>query len=97
MARQTNINSNSNRNEWTPVIDGVSVRKSGNSDYFSLNWFGAIIHGCSIRSGDHGDFISWPAFKNSEGKYVKRAYVWAEKGSDDETILEKVLRAAAKL
>lgn len=97
MARQINTNKDSNGNQWVEVTQGVSVRKSGSSDYFSINWFGAIIHGCQIRTGQSGEFISWPAFKNADGKYIKRAYIWADRGSDDERILDRIVSTVKSL
>lgn len=92
MARNTNKKEEAKRNEWVRVIDGVSVKLS-KGEFFSLSWFGAVIHGCALRSGRNGDFISWPSFKGSDGQYVKRAYVYAERGSEDEAILEQVVQA----
>ena len=92
-----NQNQQQKENNWKEIAQGVSVRKSSNGEYFSLNWYGAVIHGCAIRHGQNGDFISWPSFKNKAGEYVKRAYIWAEKGSDDETTLNRVLEAVKKM
>lgn len=90
MARNTK-KEESKRSEWVRVVDGVSIKLS-KGDFFSLNWFGAVIHGCALRSGRNGDFISWPSFRGSDGQYVKRAYVYAERGGDDEMILESVVQ-----
>lgn len=95
MARPTNTTT-SNEREWKEVTNGVLIRVSGNPEYFSINWYGAVIHGCSVRHGQNGDFISWPAFKNADGKYTKRAYVWAEKGSDDENTLNRIVAMLKK-
>lgn len=97
MAKYYNNTNENKGNEWQEITKGVKIRKSGNSEYFSLDWYGAIIHGCAVRAGQNGDFISWPAFKNAQGKFVKRAYVWAETGTDDENTLKRVLEAAKKL
>ena len=98
MAKQYNNTNKANQaNKWVEVTQGVSIRKSGNSEYFSLNWYGAIIHGCAVRNGSNGDFISFPSFKNAQGQYVKRAYVWAEPNSDDFDTLKRVLAAAKEL
>lgn len=84
MARYNNKNS-----EWFEVAGGVSVR--GTAERFSLNWFGAIIHGCRIVNGKNGAFISWPSFKGKDGKYIREAYVFAADGSEDAAILGKVI------
>ena len=77
--------------DWIRVRDGVTVKLT-RGEFFSLGWFGATIHGCAIRQGSNGPFISWPSFRGSDGKYVKRAYVYAERGSEDEQILEQVVQ-----
>ena len=65
MARNT-TKKTEKKTEWVRVIDGVSVKLS-KGDFFSLSWFGAVIHGCALRTGRNGDFISWPSFKGSDG------------------------------
>ena len=89
MARQTK--KEEKKLDWIRVQDGVSVKLS-KGDYFSLSWFGAVIHGCCVRAGRNGSFISWPSFRGSDGQFVKRAYVYAAAESEDEQILEKVLQ-----
>ena len=90
MARTTSKKTQEKTREWVQVQEGVSVKLS-KGDFFSLSWFGAVIHGCAVRSGRNGDFISWPSFKGSDGQYVKRAYVYAERDSEDEKILAAVV------
>lgn len=77
------------KNDWVEIFDGVSVK--GTKERFGLNWFGAVIYGCRIVAGKNGDFISWPAFKNKDGEYIKTAYVYAEKDSDDAKLLDGVV------
>lgn len=92
MARQTSNRGNQTaaQYEWVTVEDGVNIKLS-KGDYFSLQWFGAVIHGCAVRDGRNGPFISWPSFRGSDGQYVKRAYVYAGRGSEDERLLEAVV------
>ena len=90
MARNIN-KTEDKRNEWVRVQDGVQIKLT-KGDYFSLSWFGAVIHGCAVRTGRNGAFISWPSFKGSDGAFVLRAYVYAAQGSEDEALLEKVLQ-----
>lgn len=92
MARQM---TNSSNNEWTRITDGVSVKHTKDSG-FSLNWFGAVIHGCRIVKGANGPFISWPSFRGKDDKYIKRAYVYAERGSQDEKILAEVVNVLTR-
>ena len=90
MARNIN-KTEEKKNEWVRVQDGVQIKLT-KGDFFSLSWFGAVIHGCAVRTGRNGAFISWPSFKGSDGAFVRRAYVYAAQGSEDEAILEKVLQ-----
>ena len=81
--------------DWITVDDGVSIRLS-KGDFFSLSWYGAVIHGCSVRTGRNGAFISYPSFKGSDGNYIKRAYVYAAPNSQDEKTLAMVLETVIK-
>lgn len=88
MARQIN-----NNRGWIEVQEGVSY-KVGTGGRISINWFGAVIHGIRVVRGKTGlPFLSWPAFKGKEGEFIKTAYVYARRGSDDEAILNKILDA----
>ena len=91
MARAIQKTNTERRNEWIHVQDGVSVKLS-KGEFFSISWFGVVIHGCAVRNGRNGPFISWPSFRGSDGQFVKRAYVYAAAESEDEQILEKVLQ-----
>lgn len=94
MAR--NIKNTNTTSAWETVTDGIQVKLS-KGRFFSLTWFGAVIHGCKIVNGCNGAFISWPYFKGSDGKYVKRAYVFAPQGSQDEKLLEMVVSKVQSL
>lgn len=89
MAKPTKKNE-SKRTEWVNVCDGVSIRLS-KGDFFSIAWYGAVIHGCAVRNGRNGYFISYPSFKGSDGNYIKRAYIYAPAGSEDAKTLELVV------
>lgn len=80
------------KNGWAEVFDGVSVK--GTKDRFSINWYGATIHGCRIVNGENGKFIGWPSFKGKNGKYIKTAYVYDGPGAteDDVKMLEGVVK-----
>lgn len=95
MARNTRNKREQTQSQWVNVEEGVSIKLS-KGDFFSLAWFGAVIHGCAVRDGRNGPFISWPSFRGSDGSYVKRSYVYAERGSDDERILESVVQAVLR-
>lgn len=77
--------------EWIEVNKGVSIK--GTADRFSINWHGAVIHGCKIipASDAYDAFISWPSFKTNDGKYVKTSYIYAEENSDEECVLFDII------
>lgn len=82
----------SETNYWQDVIpDEVAVK--GTAERFSLNWYGAIIHGCRIVKGKNGNFIGWPSFKGKYGKYIRTSYVYGGEGANGEDIdaLKKVV------
>ena len=61
------------QNEWMAVdkMSGFSV--IGSRERFSISFepFDGMliaIHGCRVVSGKNGDFISFPAWKDKEGK-----------------------------
>lgn len=91
MARQ--YNNQKQTSEWTPVVEGVSFKK-GKENRISINWFGAVIHGVRIVNGKNGPFLSWPSFKNTQGEYIKTAYVYAKPGSEDADILDTIVGMA---
>ena len=90
MARQNNRQNNRN-NDWIEIRKDVSYRLAARENYFSLNWFGAVIHGCQIVYGENGPFISWPSFKGKNGTWVKTSYVYAPKDSEDDKILKELV------
>ncbi len=80
---------NEKNNGWVNVCEGVSVR--GSRKRFSINWHGAVIHGCRIAESKTGAFISWPAFKGKDGNYVKTAYIYAPERSLEANILDRIV------
>lgn len=89
MARTTKKNET---NYWQDVIPN-EVAVKGTAERFSLNWYGAIIHGCRIVKGKNGSFIGWPSFKGRDGKYIRTAYVYDgnEAPAADIEAVEKVV------
>ena len=78
---------------WQDILpEEVAVK--GTAERFSLNWYGAIIHGCRIVKGKNANFIGWPSFKGRAGNYIRTAYVYDGKGALDADIeaLAKVVK-----
>lgn len=52
----------------------ANVRAWNNVVFFSLILNGVIINNCKVVEGQHGDFISLPSYKGSDGKYYSHVY-----------------------
>lgn len=62
--------------------------------FFDVNINGVMIYGCRYVEGKNGDFVSFPSYKGSDGKYYSHAYIKlgeAEVSLIDEQI-DKVLK-----
>ena len=55
---------------------------------FNIKINDIIINNCKVIEGKNGDFISFPAYKGSDGKYYNYVYI---KLSDDD--LKDILKA----
>lgn len=42
---------------------------------FSLTVNGVTVYGCNAVEGKNGDFISFPSYKGTDGKYYNHAYI----------------------
>ena len=43
--------------------------------FFDVNINGVSIYGCRFVEGKNGDFVSFPSYKGSDGKYYSHAYI----------------------
>ena len=43
--------------------------------FFDVEINGVMIYGCRYVEGKNGDFISYPSYKGSDGKYYSHAYI----------------------
>lgn len=50
---------------------------------------GVSIYGCRVVEGKNGDFVSFPAYKGSDGKYYSHAYIKLS-DADTENIVKQV-------
>lgn len=48
---------------------------------------GVTIYGCRVIEGKNGDFVSFPAYKGSDGKYY--SHVWIKLSDDDTAAIVK--------
>ena len=43
--------------------------------FFDMEINGVMLYGCRYVEGKNGDFISFPSYKGSNGKYYSHAYI----------------------
>ena len=70
------------------VVDGKNV----DLVFFTLVLNGITIYNCRVATGKSGDFISFPQYKGSDGKYYNNVYV-ALSDEDSAQILEAIQTA----
>lgn len=70
----------------TLKVDSFSVNRAkcfeNGRVSFDMTLNGIYIYGASVVEGEHGDFISFPSRKGSDGKYY--SIVWARLSKEDE-------------
>ena len=77
MKRTNKSNETTNTTNDPIVISSVSVeqvRDTSKGVFFTLVLNGIYIHSCKVVEGKNGDFISFPQYKGSNGKWY--SYVW---------------------
>lgn len=67
-------------------IDRAKVSKDG-LVRFNLTLNGVSINGCRVAEGKNGDFIAFPSYKGTDGKYYQ--HVWVRLSSEDQ---DKILK-----
>lgn len=53
----------------------LRAKEYKNTIFIDLEVNGVKIYGCRYVEGKNGDFISFPSYKGSDGKYYSHAYV----------------------
>lgn len=52
-----------------------------NTVFFDVDINGVMIYGCRFVEGKNGDFVSFPSYKGSDGKYYSHAYIKLDEAS----------------
>lgn len=84
MKRTNKSNETTNTTNDPIVISSVSVervRDTSRGIFFTLVLNGIYIHSCKVVEGKNGDFISFPHYKGSNGKWY--SYVWVQLAEAD--------------
>lgn len=67
----------------------VGTQNNGDLVFFTLVLNGVTIYNCRVATGKNGDFISFPQYKGSDGKYYNNVYV-SLSDEDSASILENI-------
>ena len=76
------------------TISSVSVervRDTSKGVFFTLVLNGIYIHNCKVVEGKNGDFISFPQYKGSNGKWY--SYVWVSLSEVDSNHIISLVEA----
>lgn len=68
-------------------IDRAKVSKDG-LVRFNLTLNGVAINGCRVAEGKNGDFIAFPSYKGSDGKYYQHVFVRLSQEDQDKILKE---------
>ena len=63
--------------EKIPVssVKVLRAKEYKNTTFFDVEINGVKIYGCRFVEGKNGDFVSFPSYKGSDGKYYSHAYI----------------------
>lgn len=67
----------------------VETQNNGDLVFFTLVLNGVTIYNCRVATGKNGDFISFPQYKGSDGKYYNNVFV-SLSDEDSANILENI-------
>lgn len=92
---RTNTNNKTSNTTTEPItITSVSVervRDTNKGVFFTLVLNGIYIHSCKVVEGKNGDFISFPQYKGSNGKWY--SYVWTPLSEADSNHIISLVEA----
>ena len=92
---RTNANNKTDNTNYDPITVtslGVErVRDTNKGVFFTLELNGIYIHSCKVVEGKNGDFISFPQYKGSNGKWY--SYVWAPLSEADSNHIISLVEA----
>ena len=63
--------------EKIPVssVQVIRAKEYKNTIFFDVEINGVKIYGCRYVEGKNGDFVSFPSYKGSDGKYYNHCYI----------------------
>lgn len=75
--RSENKEAKSAQTEAAKIYSCEVIRAKEYKDtvFFDVNINGVSIYGCRFVEGKNGDFVSFPSYKGSDGKYYSHAYI----------------------
>ena len=78
MSRRTENKEAENAKQEAAKIYTLEVKRAKeykDTVFFDMEINGVMIYGCRYVEGKNGDFISFPSYKGSDGKYYSHAYI----------------------
>ncbi len=78
----------------TYSIEVTRAKEIKGSYAFDMEVNGIKIYGCWLKEGKNGNFVSFPSYKGSDGKYY--SHVWFEISDDMEKEIEDKIEKALK-
>lgn len=82
---------NENRNQKSILkdysVDHVKIDSRGRVR-FSLTVNGVTVFGCNVVESKTGDFISFPYYKGTNGKYYNHAYIPLTDKEEEDILLD---------
>ena len=76
------------------TVEVTRAKEVKDSYAFDMTVNGIKIYGCWLKEGKHGNFVSFPSYKGSDGKYY--SHVYFEISDELEAEIEKQIEAALK-
>ena len=78
MSRRTENKEAENAKQEAAKIYNLEVKRAKeykDTVFFDVDINGVMIYGCRYVEGKNGDFVSFPSYKGSDGKYYSHAYI----------------------
>lgn len=81
MSRRNKENAEAEEKIAITDLKVLRAKEYKNSCFIDLRINGVKIYGCRYVEGKNGDFISFPSYKGSDGKYYNYAWVDLDEAS----------------
>ena len=62
-------------------LEVIRAKEYKETVFFDVRINGVNVYGCRFIEGKNGDFVSFPSYKGSDGKYYSHAYIKLDEAS----------------